>query len=61
MFIRIQYLHEGLQSALTISAPGRPQLLRRLKEIGVDFETVSKFEVDKGQGWKEYSPDHLIG
>lgn len=61
MFVRIEYLHQGLQSGLTTSAIGRNQLLRRLKEIGVDLETVTKFETDKGQGWKEFDPELLKG
>lgn len=61
MFVRIKYLHNGLQSGLTISATGKRQLLQRLNEIGVDLATVTKFETDKGQGWKEFDPELLKG
>lgn len=63
MAIKIKYDDLGTEKGFTTVVNGREEFLKRLRELGINVETVHKLEIrEKGSDeYKEYDPDNLKG
>jgi hypothetical protein len=59
MTVRIKYLELGNERGLSTWVPSKEALLQRLKELGIDVQTVFSLEIkEKGQ-YKSFDPSKL--